>query len=192
MTRVARIHLSIVSLLVFVLLSLATTPAVSAGPRRVDSAERLAHKLVNCLRTGGKVTTAGTCKGYGSGKYSKKRPPLKRSKKISDKVSYPWAVRTAKAGICGHTLSGSTVDKRFRSVGLKHIDNGENIGCSTAWSAKKMVITMLRWWYAEKSYGGWHWKQLKAWKFKSAGYGVTKLSNGRSRLVVNFYGKVIP
>ena len=191
MTRAARIHLSIASLLILVLLSVATTPAVSAGPKRIESAERLAHKLINCLRTGGKVTTAGTCKGYGSGRFSKKRPPLKRSQKISNQVSYPWAVRTATKNICGHNLAGSTVDKRFRTVGLKHIDNGENIGCSTAWSPKKMVITMMRWWYAEKSYGGPHWKQLKAWKFKSSGYGVTKLSNGRSRLVVNFYGKVI-
>jgi hypothetical protein len=179
-------------LLSFVLIGLATAaPAVAAQPKRFDASERLAHKLVNCLRTGGKVTPGGRCKGYGSGRYSAKRPPLKRSQKISNKVSWPWASRTVRANLCGHSLAGSTVDKRFRVVGLKHIANGENIGCATSWPARKMVITMIRWWYGEKSYGGPHWKQIKAWKFKSAGYGVAVQRNGRSRLVVNFYGKSV-
>jgi hypothetical protein len=191
MTRAARMQLAVASLLALLLISLAAAPAVGAEPKRYPATERLAHKLVNCLRTGGKVTPAGNCKGYGSGRYSGKRPALKRSVKISNKVSWPWAKRTVKANICGHTLSGSTVDKRFRAVALKHIDNGENIGCSTSWTPKQMVITMARWWYDEKAWGGPHWKQIKAWKFKSAGYGVAALNNGRSRLVVNFYGKVV-
>ena len=191
MRGVARTHLVIAALLPLLLVSLTAAPAVGAEPKRYLVTERFAHKLVNCLRTGGKVTTDGKCKGYGSGRYSAKRPPLKHSQKISNRVSYPWAARTVRANICGHTLAGSTVDKRFRTVGLKHIDNGENIGCSTSWSPRRMVITMARWWFDEKAWGGPHWKQLKAWKFKSAGYGVAKMPNGRSRLVVNFYGRVI-
>jgi hypothetical protein len=184
-------YLVVASVLTVLLISLAATPAVGAEPKRYGGAEHLAHKLVNCLRTGGKVTVGGTCKGYGSGRFSGKRPALKRSVKISNKVSYPWAKRTVKANMCGHTLSGSTVDKRFREVGLKYIDNGENIGCATSWTPRQMVITMVRWWYDEKAWGGPHWKQIKAWKFKSAGYGVAALGNGRSRLVVDFYGKVV-
>lgn len=189
--RTQRLPLAIASILTLLLIGLTAAPAVAGEPKRIKSSERYAHKLVNCIRTGGKVTSGGKCKGYGSGRYSAKRPPLKRSKKISNKVSWPWSKRTVKANICGHTLAGSTVDKRFRAVRLKHIANGENIGCATSWPPRKMVITMVRWWYAEKSYGGAHWKQIKAWKFKSAGYGVAKLPNGRSRLVVNFYGKKI-
>ena len=136
------------------------------------------------------MTVTGRCKGYGTGRYSAKRPPLKFSKKISNRVSWPWARRTVKANICGHVYSGSTVDGRFRSVGLRHIDNGENIGCATSWSPRRMVITMARWWYDEKRWGGPHWRQLKARKFKSAGYGVASY-RGRSRLVVNFYGKLV-
>jgi hypothetical protein len=184
-------QLVIATLLSLLLVGLTAATTVGAEPKRFLATERLAHKLVNCLRTGGKVTTDGKCKGYGSGKYSAKRPPLKYSQKISNKVSYPWAVRTVKANICGHTLAGSTVDKRFWSVALKHTDNGENIGCGTSWSPRRMTITMIRWWYDEKAWGGSHWKQLKAWKFKSAGYGVALLPNGRSRLVVNFYGKTV-
>jgi hypothetical protein len=187
-----RPHLAFALLLSLVLAALSVGPAVGAEPKRFEATERFAHKLVNCLRTGGKVTYRGKCKGYGSGRYSVKRPPLKLSRKISNRVSYPWAKRTVKANVCGHTLAGSTVDKRFRLAGLKHIDNGENIGCATSWSPRRMTITMMRWWFDEKRWGGPHWRQIKARKFKSAGYGVAKLPNGRTRLVVNFYGKVRP
>jgi hypothetical protein len=189
MQRPSRLPIAVATLLSLLLIALTAAPAAAGEPKRFEASERLAHKLVNCLRTGGKVTVGGKCKGYGSGRYSARRPPLKRSVRISNKVSWPWAQRTVKANICGHELAGSTVDKRFRVVGLKSIVNGENIGCATSWSPRKMVITMVRWWYAEKAYGGPHWKQIKAWKFKSAGFGVAKLGNGRSRLVVNFYGK---
>lgn len=186
-----RLPLAVATLLSLLLIALTAMPVAAAEPKRFEATERLAHKLVNCLRTGGKVTNRGKCRGYGSGRYSAKRPPLKRSRKISNKVSWPWARRTVKANICGHTLAGSTVDRRFRTVGLKHIANGENIGCATSWSPRKMVITMAQWWYAEKSYNGWHWRQLKDRDFKSAGFGVAVLPNGRSRLVVNFYGKAV-
>lgn len=191
MTRgVTRPQIAIATLLTLLLVAFAAAP-VAAAPQRLEGKERLAHKLVNCLRTGGKVTLQGTCKGFGTGKYSSKRPPLKRSQRISDKVAWPWAKRTVVARYCGHSLGSSTVDKRFRSVGMKHIDNGENIGCSNGWSAKKMVITMARWWWDEKSWNGPHWRQLKSRKFKSAGYGVAQ--NGKhTRLVVNFYGKNLP
>ena len=191
MTRAAaHAHLVMASLLTLLLVSLTALPASAAEPVRLTGKERLAHKLVNCLRTGGKVTVDGRCKGYGTGRYSAKRPPLKRSVRISNDVSWPWARRTVVANKCTHVINASTVDRRFRVVGLKHIDNGENIGCSTSWNAKRMVITMVRWWWDEKAYGGPHWRQLKARKFKSAGYGVASY-RGRSRLVVNFYGRHI-
>ena len=186
----ARSQVAMATLLTLLLVTLAAVPATAADPVRLTGKERLAHKLVNCLRTGGKVTVDGKCKGWGSGKYSSKRPPLKRSVRISKDVSWPWARRTVMANKCTHVINASTVDRRFRVVGLKHIDNGENIGCATSWDPKKMVITMVRWWWDEKAWGGPHWRQLKARKFKSAGYGVASF-RGRSRLVVNFYGKLV-
>ncbi|MFV2063351.1 MAG: CAP domain-containing protein [Chloroflexota bacterium] len=161
---------------------------VSAGATRFVVTERFAFKLVNCLRTGGKITKAGKCRGYGSGKYARYRAPLKYSRKISDKVAWPWARKSAIANVCGHSLAGSTIDKRFRAAGLKAA-NAENVGCGTSWKPRQMVITVLRWWQAEKAYRGWHWRQLRDKDFKSMGVGVAKLGNGRTRLVVNFYAK---
>lgn len=172
------------------IVTMVAAPAVSS-PQRVTSIERYAHKLVNCIRTGGKISHSGTCIGYGSGRYSRYRTPLEFSHKISNKVAWPWAMRIAKANVCGHSLAGSTVDRRFSTVRLKHDVNGENIGCSSAWSPRRMVVTMVRWWYAERAYNGWHWRQMKDQGFRAAGYGFAKLGNGRTRLVVNFYGKPV-
>jgi hypothetical protein len=186
----ARVRLVLASLMALLIVTMVAVPAASA-PQRVTSIERYAHKLVNCIRTGGKISHSGTCIGYGSGKYSRYRPPLAFSQKISNKVAWPWAQRTAQANICGHSLAGSTVDRRFAVVRLKDDTVGENIGCSSAWSPRRMVVTIVRWWSAERAYNGWHWRQMKDKRFRSAGYGFAKLSNGRTRLVANFYGKPV-
>lgn len=184
----------IASLLTLVLVATTAIPAAAAPtPRRASTAEDLAVRLVNCIRTGGRVTARGTCKGWGSGRYSVKRPPLKRSARISNQVTWPWARRTVKlrgTRSCwvGHSLSGSTVDRRFRWAGLRHTVNGENIGCAS-YRAKKTVILIVRWWQREKSYGGWHWRQIKDPRFKSMGVGVAKLGTRKAQVAVNFYGK---
>lgn len=184
------VHVALASLLALLMLATIAIPAASS-PQRVISIERYAHKLVNCIRTGGKISHSGTCIGYGSGRFSKYRAPLEFSRKISNKVAWPWAQRTAQANVCGHSLGGSTVDRRFAIVRLKGDLTGENIGCSSAWSPRRMVVTMVRWWSAERAYNGWHWRQIKDRSFKSVGYGFAKLGNGRTRLVVNFYGKPV-
>ena len=184
-------YLVIATMMALLLVALSAGPA-SAGTTRFKVTERLAHKLVNCMRTGGKVTSSGTCKARGSGKYSKYRAPLKRSDRLSNRVSWPWAKRTVIANRCGHTLAGSTVESRFREAGFKAAAKGENIGCARHWSPRRMVITIIRWWQGEKAYNGWHWRQIKDKRFKSTGIGVARLGNGRTRLVVNFYGRVVP
>lgn len=192
--RTVSVHLIIASLLSVLLVATTAVPT-AAAPRRAQSAEDLAFRLVNCLRTGGKVTAKGTCKGYGSGRYSVKRPALKRSQQISNKVAWPWARRSVKRygrNSCwvGHSLAGSTVDRRFRSAGLRHRHNGENVGCAT-YRAKKMVVFIVRWWQREKSYRGWHWRQIKDKRFKSMGVGVAKIGKRKSQIAVNFYGKPV-
>lgn len=183
-----RLHSTVALAMALALLmtSVSAVPA-SAGTTRMRTTERFAMRLVNCLRTGGWVTRRGKCMARDSGRFSGYRTPLHRSHRISDDVSWPWARRTAIANICGHSLAGSTVDRRFRQAGLRSPVNGENIGCASGWTPRQMVITVLRWWQDEKKYGGSHWRQLKDRDFKAAGVSVVRLSNGRTRLVVNFY-----
>jgi hypothetical protein len=191
----ARTHVVIASLLTILMVAISAGPATAAEPRRARDAEDLAFRLVNCLRTGGKITEAGTCKGRGSGRYSAKRAALKRSQRISNKVSWPWAKRSAKlytSRTCwvGHSLAGSTVDRRFAAAGLRHASNGENVGCAN-YDPQRMVKLIVRWWQREKSYRGWHWRQLKDERFKSVGVAVARRGSGKAQLVVNFYGKAV-
>ena len=164
----------------------------SVEPQRFRTVELFALRLINCLRTGGKVTSAGTCIGYGSGRYSKLREPLEFSDKISNKVAWPYAGRVATAGRCQHDLGGATTDKRFRTVGLRHIDNGENLACLWTSGPRKMVVFWVRRWYRETAYGGPHWRQIKDPDFRTVGLGVARHASGRMSLVVDFYGQPVP
>ena len=183
----SRTPIALATALALVLVGLTAGP-VSAGVKRYPSLEKFALRLVNCTRTGGWVKADGSCKGFGSGRFSKYREPLKFHPGIADAIAFPWARRIAKANYCGHTLAGSSVDGRFRKAGFKNRHNGENVGCSYAWSAKKMVIRTHRMMQSEKSWNGWHWRQMKDPDFRSAGIGVVKV-NRKTRIVVDFYGR---
>lgn len=185
--RNVRPRLSIVAALSILLIGLAAAP-VAAGSQRYPGAEKLALRLVNCTRTGGKVLADGSCKGYGTGRFSKFRPALTMHRGIADAVAFPWARRIAKANYCGHTLAGSSVVRRFKKAGFRNEHNGENVGCSYAWGAKKTVIRTHRMMQSEQAWNGWHWRQIKNPDFKSAGIGVAK-ANGKTRMVVDFYGR---
>jgi hypothetical protein len=186
----ARVHLALASLLSILLLATAATP-VAAAPSRSHKAELLALRLVNCLRTGGKVTLEGRCRGYGTGRYSREQRPLRFSDRISNQVSWPWARQLAGSDSCTHQLGRSSVDWRFRSAGLRHSVNGENVACHSAKSPRAMVAYWVRYWFGERRYGGWHWRQIKDPDFRSAGIGVARTAGGRTRLVVNFYGRAV-
>jgi hypothetical protein len=182
------VHVRLAAVLALLLVALTMAPT-EAAPRRYKKLERFALELVNCTRTGGWVRADGTCKGYGSGKHSKYQRPLKFHRGISDAVAWPWAIRIAEAGACGHTLAGSSLAKRFRAAGFNNRYTGENVGCSYAWTARQMVIRTHRMMQSEKAYRGAHWRQMKDGTFKSAGIGVVKVGS-KTRIVVNFYGRL--
>ena len=185
--RRIRISVALAVVMTVAATAFAAAPASAAAPHRVKNLERFALRLVNCTRTGGWVKADGTCKGYGSGRFSKYRKPLWRNRKLADEVTWPWAKRIVKANYCGHRLAGSDVDGRFQAAGFDGQHTGENVGCSNAWKAKKMIIRTHRMMQSEKSYNGWHWRQMKDKDFRSAGIAIAKKGR-RTRIVVNFYG----
>ena len=184
-----RINLVISALLALLVVGSTAAP-VAAETQRFRSTEQYAFRLLNCLRTGGKVTNAGTCVGYGSGRFSAYRKPLEFSEKISNTIAFSYSARIATAGQCRHDL-GSTTDQRFRTVGLRDDTNGENLACHWAASPRGMVVYWMRRWYRETSYGGAHWQQIKDRDFRVAGFGVARHRSGRTTLVVDFYGKSV-
>jgi hypothetical protein len=193
----APILTAIASVLTLALLALTAVPAAAAEPWRAKAAEDDLVRLTKCIRSGGHVTKAGKCRGWGKGIYAKRLPDIKRSTKISNKVSLPWAKKsvtwygTRRCWI-GHSRNGSTVDRRFAAASLRHIANGENMGCGVYGTGRQTVLAVVRMWQAEKSYNGWHWRQIRDTRFKSFGVGVARYGNRKTQIVVNFYGKLVP
>jgi hypothetical protein len=168
-----------------------TVTAVALTTTAVDkpwyTVERFYLGLANCTRTGGWVLSDGTCRGYGSGRYSAWVAPLTYSYGLSDKVSRPYAKLLAVKGLCDHFIGGTPGD-RLRRAGYTRYTWGENIGCRDGYAtAKAAVLASHLRFQAEKSTGGGHWKNLKNPKFKTVGIGVWRYGT-RTRLVTDFYG----
>ncbi|MDQ3128557.1 MAG: CAP domain-containing protein [Chloroflexota bacterium] len=168
-----------------------STTAIALTTTTVDkpwyTVERFYFGLVNCTRTGGWVLNDGTCRGYGSGRYSAYVRPLTYSYGLSDRVSRPYAKLLAVKNLCSHFVGGSPGD-RLRRAGYYRYTWSENIGCRDGYaSAKAAVLTSHLVFQAEKSTGGGHWKNIKNAKYKTLGIGIWRYGT-RTRLVTNFYG----
>jgi uncharacterized protein YkwD len=158
---------------------------VTAAPRYWWPEEMFYLGLVNCTRTGGWVQSDGTCKGYGSGRYSAYVAPYKHSSGLSDLVARPYAKVMADRSICTHFYGGSPLD-RMRRAGYTTIRNwGENIGCRSTTNTRAAVLASHLFFQAEKSTNGGHWRNIKNPAFQWIGIGVWKTS-GRVRLVTDF------
>ena len=161
----------------------AVTPVVTTSiDRSWYPEEMLVLKWTNCTRTGGWVLSDGSCKGYGSGRYSAYVPPLKLSAGLSS-VARVWAKKLNLAGLCKHGDAAG----RLRKAGYTSGTWGENIGCRDGYrNAHNAVLLSHLSFQAEKSYGGGHWRNIKNSRFKYIGIGVWKGDN-RVRLVTDFY-----
>ena len=142
--------------------------------------------LVNCTRTGGWVLRDGTCRGYGSGRYSRYVAPLRYSIGISDRVSRPYARLLARRGLCSH-YADHDPGYRLRRAGFTAWTWGENIGCGTGYATVKAAVlaSHLRM-QGEKSVNGGHWRNIKSTRYHRVGIGIWKYYS-RVRVVSDFY-----
>jgi hypothetical protein len=160
-----------------------TTPAID---KPWYSVETYYLTLVNCTRTGGWVLADGTCRGYGSGHYSRYVKPLVLSLRISDRVSRPYAKLLATRRHCSH-YADHDPGYRLRRAGYTHWTWGENIGCRDGYSsAKAAVLASHLVFQGEKSTNGGHWKNIKNANYVYIGIGVWRYGT-RTRLVTDFY-----
>jgi hypothetical protein len=151
------------------------------------SVETYYLRLLNCTRTGGWVLADGTCRGYGSGHYSRYVKPLTYVSGISDRDSRPYAKLLATRAICTH-FADHDPGYRLRRAGYLHWTWGENIGCRDGYStAKAAVLASHRAFQAEKSTNGGHWRNIKSTSYRWVGIGIWRYGS-RTRLVVDFYG----
>jgi uncharacterized protein YkwD len=145
-----------------------------------SSVEAYYLKLMNCTRTGGWVTSTGSCSSPGGRAVA----PLMLSGPISAKVSRPYAKLLATRGICNHFIGGTPGD-RLRRAGFTSYRWGENLGCRSG-NPYSAVLGSHLFFQAEKPYNGGHYKNLMNAEYDRAGIGVW-VSGGRVRLVVDLY-----
>jgi uncharacterized protein YkwD len=137
-------------------------------------------RLMNCTRTGGWVTSSGSCSSPGGRSVA----PLVRNAGISSKVSRPYAKLLATRGICNHFIGGTPGD-RLRRQGFTSYRWGENLGCRSG-NPYSAVLGSHLYFQSERPYNGGHYRNLMDARFKQAGIGVW-VSSGRVRLVIDFY-----
>jgi uncharacterized protein YkwD len=136
--------------------------------------------LMNCTRTGGWVTSSGSCSSPGGRSVA----PLWIDSGISSKVSRPYAKRLAVNGQCSHFIGGNPGD-RLRAAGYTSYIWAENLGCRSG-NPYSAVLGSHLFFQSEKSYNGGHYVNLMNAKYDRVGIGVW-VSGGRVRLVVDFY-----
>jgi len=137
-------------------------------------------KLMNCTRTGGWVTSTGSCSSPGGRNVA----PLKLDSGISSRVSRPYAKLLATRGLCSHFIGGNP-GNRLRAAGYTSYRWAENLGCRSG-DPYKAVLGSHLFFQSEKSYNGGHYVNLMNSAYDRAGIGVW-VSSGRVRLVVDFY-----
>jgi uncharacterized protein YkwD len=152
----------------------------SGGGGSWAAVERYYLGLMNCTRTGGWVTSSGSCSSPGGRNVA----PLRLDSGISSRVSRPYARLLASTGQCSHYADGGP-DDRLRRAGYTNYTWGENIGCRDGNPYASVLGTHL-FYQSERSYNGGHYRNLMDPDFSRAGIGVWK-SGGRVRLVIDFY-----
>lgn len=137
-------------------------------------------RLMNCTRTGGWVTSTGTCSSPGGRSVA----PLQLSAGISTHVSRPYAKKLAVNNLCSHFIGGNPGD-RLRAAGYTSYRWAENLGCRSG-NPYSAVLGSHLYFQSEKSYNGGHYVNLMNAAYDRVGIGVW-VSSGRVRLVVDFY-----
>jgi uncharacterized protein YkwD len=137
-------------------------------------------RLMNCTRTGGIVTSTGSCSSPGGRNVA----ALKLDAGISTKVARPYAKKLAVNNLCTH-FSGGNPGDRLRAAGYTSYIWAENLGCRSG-NPYSAVLGSHLYFQSEKSYNGGHYVNLMNAKYDRVGIGVW-VSGGRVRLVVDFY-----
>ena len=152
----------------------------SGGGGSYAAVERYYLGLMNCTRTGGWVTSSGSCSSPGGRSVA----ALRLDSGISSRVARPYARLLATTGQCSHYANGGP-DDRLRSAGYTGHNWGENIGCRSGNPYAAVLATHL-FYQSERSYNGGHYRNLMDSGFSHVGIGVA-VSGGRVRLVIDFY-----
>lgn len=152
----------------------------SVGGGSWGAVETYYLRLMNCTRTGGWVSSSGSCGSPGGRSVA----GLRLDSGISSKVSRPYAKLMATRNACSHFIGGNP-GNRLARAGYSSYIWAENIGCRSG-NAYGAVLGSHLFFQSERSYSGGHYVNLMNAKYDRVGIGVW-VSGGRVRLVVDFY-----
>jgi uncharacterized protein YkwD len=155
-------------------------PDGSVGSGNWRGVETYLLKLLNCTRTGGWVTSSGSCSSPGGRNVA----PLALDTRISSSVARPYAKRLATSGACTHFSDGNP-GTRLRRAGFVSYRWAENIGCRSA-SPYRAALGSHLFFQSEKPWNGGHYRNLMNPVYTRVGIGVWVVG-GRVRFVVDFY-----
>ena len=145
----------------------------SGGGGSWAAVERYYLGLMNCTRTGGWVTSSGSCSSPGGRNVA----PLRLDSGISNRVARPYARLLATTGQCSHYADGGP-DDRLRRAGYTSSNWGENIGCRGGNPYAAVLATHL-FYQSERSYNGGHYRNLMNPDFTPGG--DRRVAFGRQR-----------
>lgn len=154
--------------------------STSIGGSTWAAVEAYYLKLMNCTRTGGWVTSTGSCSSPGGRNVA----PLWQDAGITAKVSRPYAKKLVLANICSHFYT-TTPAQRLSAAGYKSYIWAENLGCEGG-NPYTAALGDHRFFQAEASTNGGHYVNLMNAKYDRVGIGVW-VASGRVRLVIDFY-----
>jgi uncharacterized protein YkwD len=162
-----------------------TTPSSGGGGGSIGGSTWAAVEtyylgLMNCTRTGGWVTSSGSCSSPGGRDVA----ALWQDAGITADVSRPYAKKLAVNNLCTH-FSGGNPGDRLRAAGYTSYIWAENLGCRSG-DPYAAVLGSHLFFQSEQSYNGGHYVNLMNAKYDRVGLGVW-VSGGRVRLVVDFY-----
>ncbi len=162
-------------------------PRSSSGGGAVGNAtwgavETYYLNLMNCTRTGGTVTSSGSCSSPGGRSVA----ALWIDEGISANVSRPYARKLATNNLCTH-FSGGNPGDRLRAAGYTSYVWAENLGCRSG-DPYAAVLASHLFFQSERSWSplGGHYVNLMNANYDRVGLGVW-VSSGRVRLVIDFY-----
>jgi hypothetical protein len=143
--------------------------------------------LMNCTRTGGWVTSGGSCSSA-SRHTLPAQGRLVLDSGISNKVARPYAKYMADLRVLNHYLNGTTPHSRMCAQGYCGPSWGENIASPGSAGAAGMIAVEV---FYQNEY--WcrceHYLNIMNPHFGRAGIGVWVSSSTRAvRVVINFYG----
>ncbi len=160
--------------------SASTSGGGAVGGGSWGAVESYYLRLMNCTRTGGWVTSAGSCSSPGGRQVA----ALQIDGRISARVTRPYAKLLATHGACSHFIGGNP-GNRLARAGFMSYRWAENIGCRSG-SPSSAVLGSHLFFQSERPYSGGHYVNLMNAAYDRVGVGVW-VSNGQVRLVVDFY-----